>query len=119
VRILREALVQYRFHFGANTYRLFATMQMKGRWAENSHRRRCAGLGEHDFEEFQREDQGSRCFRARRALKEYAALQLRMAGQHFLDGRPFRAATRGLLSFTFNPAEIIRRLRRMRAAHAR
>jgi glycosyltransferase involved in cell wall biosynthesis len=114
VRILLEALVQYRFHFGANTYRLFATMQMKARWAEDSHHRRSQGLHEQTFEEFQRGDQGTRWFRARRGLKEFAALQLRMAGQHFLDGRPLHAAARGFLSFAFNPGEILNRLRRMR-----
>ena len=115
VRILLEPLVIYRFHLGANTYRLFALMQLKGRWAEDSHRRRTQGLPEQSFEQFSHLDRGTRSHRLRRALREFAALQLRMAGQHLLDGQNLRAYARGLLSFASNPAEILHRFRRIKA----
>jgi glycosyltransferase involved in cell wall biosynthesis len=116
VRILTDSLVIYRFHLGANTYPLFSTMQVKGRWAEDSHQRRRAGLPERTFDEFRAADRGGFGLRVRRAIREFAALNLRMAGQHLLDGRRAAAVARGALSFLANPGEIVGRFRRRRAA---
>lgn len=112
--ILEEPLVTYRFHLGANTYPLFAVMQSKGRWAEDSHRRRLEGQAERSFGEFQHSMAGSRGEQITRARTEFAKLQLRLAGQHYLDGEYVRATLRGFSSLLVDPVQIVQRVNNLR-----
>ena len=112
--LLEEPLVTYRFHLGANTYPLFALMQSKGRWAEDSHHRRTMGQPERSFAEFERAMRGNRRERLTRARTEFAKLQLRLAGQHYLDGEYARAALRGVSSLLFDPVQIVQRVKNLR-----
>lgn len=111
--ILEEPLVTYRFHFGANTYPLFSLMQSKGRWAEDSHQRRSQGLPERSFSEFQNATAGNTRQRIARIRSDFAKLQLRVAGQHYLDGEYIWAGARGAFSFLLNPSSVLHRLRRL------
>ena len=113
VLVLQEPLVAYRFQTSANTYRVFAEMQEKTRWTEDSYHRRRQGLPELTFEQFmeiQPKDGWSRL--ARRRI-DAAKLQMRTAGQNYLDGRYFAAAARLSAVLVLDPADIAGRMRRL------
>lgn len=114
VLVLREPLVAYRFHTSANTYRLFAEMQNKSRWTVDSYERRLRGEAELGFEQFLTAQRGNWWTRFERKRLDMARLHLRMAGQHYLDGRHVAASARLAAAILFNPQEIYWRVRRMR-----
>jgi glycosyltransferase involved in cell wall biosynthesis len=112
VLILREPLVAYRFQTSANTYRVFADMRQKSRWAKDSHRRRAQFVPELAFDQFmlsQPQDMWSRMGRRRR---DSSKLHMRAAGQRFLDGCYLAAAGHLLAAVLLDPADMARRARR-------
>jgi glycosyltransferase involved in cell wall biosynthesis len=114
VLVICEPLVTYRFHSGANTYRLFAPMQQKSRWAEDSYQRRLQDAPELTFEEFlaaQPDDWGTRLERRR---IDTAKLKMRTAGQNYLDGRYFSAACQLTAAAVLNPMDLVQRVARLR-----
>jgi glycosyltransferase involved in cell wall biosynthesis len=113
VLVVCEPLIAYRFHRDANTYRLFAEMQQKRYWTEDSHNRRLQNQPELSFEDFlvQRpKDILSRLQRHRIGLWK---LHTRMAGQHLLDGNYLRATANLTAASILNPIDISRRIRKM------
>jgi glycosyltransferase involved in cell wall biosynthesis len=109
--LLREPLVAYRFHAGANTYRLFHAMQERSRWVEDSALRRGRGEPELSFEAFVASRRlGLRDRVAERRL-DLAKLQMRRAGQEWLDGRDVAAAGRAAASLLLDPSIALRRAR--------
>jgi len=91
VHILPDALVRYRFHAGANTYRYFDRMQMTSRWAKDNAKRRRSGLEERSFEDYVDEARQSRWKLFNRRRKDAGRFYIRQAGHYFLDGRYGRA----------------------------
>jgi len=91
VHILPDALVLYRFHAGANTYKYFDRMQMTSRWAKDNARRRRSGLKERSFADYADEASRSRWKRLNRKRKDAGKFYIRQAGHYFLDGRYGRA----------------------------
>jgi len=114
VLVLREALVAYRFHTSANTYRLFAEMQNKSRWTVDSYERRLRQEPEQPFQEFLAAQPADWRTRFTQRRLDMARLHMRLAGQHYLDGRYLATATRLFAAILFNPQEILWRVRRMR-----
>jgi glycosyltransferase involved in cell wall biosynthesis len=88
VGIWQQSLVSYRFHTKANTYRLFYEMQQKSLWAEDSAFRRQKGFPELRLDEFLKSHRSALTDR----FAAYARWKLRLAGQHYLDGRNLRAS---------------------------
>ena len=112
VLVLRERLIAYRFHASANTYRVFAEMQEKTRWAEDSYLRRLKSLPELTLDEFRLSQSQNVWSRFRRYRKNSSRLHIRTAGQGYLDGRYITCVVHLLASVTLNPADIVRRARR-------
>jgi hypothetical protein len=115
VLVLQEVVEAYRFQTGANTYRVFSDMQTKTRWNKNCYERRSQGLPELSLEEFIRQEPKSSWFRLQRYRDEAAKLNLRTAGQHYLDGKYFAAAGRLSTAFLLDPNEFLQRALRMHA----
>jgi len=109
VLLLREALVRYRFHGAANTYRLFADMQNKSRWVEDCYRRRLLSRGELSFEEFMNGRALPWLARASERRLDRAKLHMRVAGQRYLDGRDGAALLHLCSSFILDPVTALRR----------
>jgi len=112
VLVIREPLVAYRFQTGANTYRVFAEMREKSRWVKDSNSRRQRCLPELTFDQFrlaQPKDGWSRLGRYRR---DSAKLQMRTAGQRYLDGRYLTAAAHLFAAVVLNPGDIAGRVSR-------
>jgi glycosyltransferase involved in cell wall biosynthesis len=112
VLVLREPLIAYRFHASANTYRVFADMCQKVRWAEDSYRRRQEATPELTLDEFMHSQPQDAWSRLRRYRKDSSKLHMRTAGQRYLDGRYIAAAGLLLVSGILNPVNIIWRIRR-------
>jgi glycosyltransferase involved in cell wall biosynthesis len=112
VLVLREPVVAYRFHGSANTYRLFADMQEKRRWAEDSYLRRMESLPELTLDEFRLAQPKDIWVRLRRYRKDTARLHMRTAGQRYLDGQHVAAAGHLFVAAVLHPAEMITRTRR-------
>jgi glycosyltransferase involved in cell wall biosynthesis len=113
VLVLQEPLVAYRFQTGANTYRVFAEMQEKARWTKDSYQRRLRGVSELTFHQFmttQPKDGWSRL--ARRRI-DAAKLQMRTAGQHYLDGRYFATAVHLSAALVLDPIDVAVRVKRL------
>ncbi len=110
--ILPEALVLYRFHAGANTYKYFDKMQMTSRWAKDNAIRRRAGLEERPFEEYIQEAKRSRWKHFNRKRKDAAKYHIRQAGQYFLDGQYLRVIVPFFLGALFDPRAIYNRFAR-------
>jgi glycosyltransferase involved in cell wall biosynthesis len=108
--VLQEPLVAYRFQTSANTYRVFAEMQEKTRWTEDSYRRRLRGVPELTFDQFIETQPKDRWSRLARRRIDTAKLQMRTAGQEYLDGRYFSAATHLSVAFVLDPADMARRV---------
>lgn len=113
VLLLKQQVVTYRFHGGANTYRLFSLMQDKSRWAVQSCHRRRQNLPELDFEAFMKSREQTRKERLLERIHDRAKLHMRLAGQRYLDGKDVQAALHAGLSFVLDPSNIIHRLQRM------
>jgi hypothetical protein len=103
---MREPLVAYRFHAASNTYQVFADMRQKMSWTRDSYHRRSQNLEELTFDQFLAA-QPQRMVRNR---IDTAKLQMRIAGQHYLDGRYFRSAGHLLAALTLDPKEIVERV---------
>jgi glycosyltransferase involved in cell wall biosynthesis len=112
VLVLREPVIAYRFHTSANTYRLFAEMQDKRRWAEDSYARRMESAPELTLDEFQMAQRKDVWVRLRRYRKDSARLHMRTAGQRYLDGKYIAGAGHLLIAAMLHPAEMITRIRR-------
>jgi glycosyltransferase involved in cell wall biosynthesis len=112
VLILREPMVDYRFHANANTYRTFADMSQKTRWAKDSYQRRFQSVPELTFEQFRLTQPQDFWSRLRRFRKDTSKLHMRTAGQRFLDGHYLSAAGHLLASVALNPVDLTRRIRR-------
>jgi hypothetical protein len=112
VLVLREAVAAYRFHTGANTYRLFAEMQEKRRWAEDSYMRRMQSAPELTLERFRLAQPNDFWLRLRHYRKDSSRLHMRTAGQRYLDGRYIAGAGHLIVSAVLHPAELIARIRR-------
>jgi glycosyltransferase involved in cell wall biosynthesis len=112
VLLLREALVRYRFHVAANTYRLFAVMQNKSRWVEDCYQRRLLSQEELTFEEFMQRRTLSWVERVSERRLDRAKLHMRVAGQRYLDGRDLAAFVHLCSSLIVDPATIYRRAKR-------
>lgn len=112
VLVLREPLIAYRFHSGANTYRVFADMCHKIRWAEDSYRRRQESIEELTLAQFRLTQPQDAWSRLRRYRKDSSKLHMRTAGQRYLDGRYIAGAGHLLASVVLNPVNLIRRLKR-------
>jgi glycosyltransferase involved in cell wall biosynthesis len=106
VLVMREPLVAYRFHAASNTYQVFADMRQKMSWTRDSYHRRSQNLEELTFDQFLAA-QPQRMVRNR---IDTAKLQMRIAGQHYLDGRYFRSAGHLLAALTLDPKEIVERV---------
>jgi glycosyltransferase involved in cell wall biosynthesis len=119
VRILSEPLVAYRFHLAANTYRDFSLGLAKSQWAEDSYLRRRRGEAERPFEEFLANRSETSGERRRRVRAERARLQIRLAGQRFLDGRDTVALVHAVAYLFLNPLGCWRRLRGLATSTAR
>ena len=113
ILVLREPLVAYRFHTSANTYRLFAEMQNKSRWTVDSYERRLRGEPELGFEQFLAAQPADWRARFEQRRLDMARLHMRLAGQHYLDGRHFAAAGRLIQAIILNPSNFFQRIRRM------
>jgi len=113
VLVVCEPLVAYRFHRDASTYRIFAEMQQKRYWTEDSHRRRVQNLPELSFEEFLAQLPTNIQARLRRRRLSLWKLHTRIAGQHLLDGNYLRAAVNLTAASVLNPIDISRRITRM------
>lgn len=113
VLVLREPLVAYRFHTSANTYRLFAEMQNKSRWTVDSYARRLRKEPEQAFDQFLAAQSGNWRTRFNERRLDMAKLHMRLAGQHYLDGRHFAAAARLGAAILLNPRDFLNRIRQM------
>jgi glycosyltransferase involved in cell wall biosynthesis len=113
VLVICQPLVTYRFHREASTYRIFAEMQQKKYWTEDSHSRRVQGLPELTFEEFVAQMPQSLRSRIQRHRIGSSKLLTRMAGQHLLDGKYLKAAISLTAASFLNPIDILRRIERM------
>jgi glycosyltransferase involved in cell wall biosynthesis len=113
VLVLQEPLVAYRFQKDANTYRVFAEMQDKTRWTEDSYRRRLNGAPELTFEQFVATQPKDRWSRFARFRIDRAKLQMRAAGQDYLDGQYFAAAVHLSAAIVLDPADMAKRLGRL------
>jgi hypothetical protein len=107
VLVVREPLVAYRFHATSNTYQVFANMRQKMSWTRDSYHRRSQNLEELTFDQFlaaqPKSMVGNRIDRGK--------LQMRMAGQYYLDGRYLRSAGHLLAALTLDPKDIVERVR--------
>jgi glycosyltransferase involved in cell wall biosynthesis len=112
VLVLREPLIAYRFHASANTYRVFADMCQKSRWAEDSWQRRQESGSELTLDQFRLAQPHDPWSRLRRYRKDASKLHIRTAGQRYLDGRYVAGAAHAFASFILHPTNIIRRIRR-------
>ncbi len=112
--LAQENLVAYRFHSGANTYRLFSVMQDKSRWVRDCHYRRQSGMQELKFEEYLKSRPLSRWARLQEQRVDLASLHLRVAGLHFLNGHDTLASLHTGLSFLFDPNNLWHRLRTLK-----
>ena len=110
--ILPDALVLYRFHASANTYRYFDRMQMASRWAEDNAKRRRSGREERSFEEYSREATQSRWKHLNRRRKDAGRFYIRRAGHYFLDGRYGQAVVPLVLGTLVAPYALCSRLSR-------
>jgi glycosyltransferase involved in cell wall biosynthesis len=110
VLIMREALIAYRFHAGANTYRTFLTMQQKSRWAMDSFEKRDQSLAELSFEEFVMNRKRGFGTMLNRSRKDFSRLQMRVAGQRLLDGHYISGVGHLLLSAALKPSNLLLRL---------
>jgi len=113
VLVLQEPLVAYRFQRSANTYRVFAEMQEKTRWTEDSYRRRLREIPELTFEEFMTTQAQNGWSRMARRRVDAAKLQMRVAGQEYLDGRYLTAAVHLSSAVALNPVDTARRVWRL------
>jgi glycosyltransferase involved in cell wall biosynthesis len=112
VHILPDALVLYRFHAGANTYRYFDRMQVASRWAKDNANRRRSGLEERSFEDYAREAMQSRWKLLNRRRKDAGRFYIRQAGHYFLDGRYGRAIFPFVIGTLVAPYSLCSRLSR-------
>jgi glycosyltransferase involved in cell wall biosynthesis len=112
VLILREAVIAYRFHTGANTYHVFAEMQEKVRWAEDSYVRRMESRPELTLDQFRLTQPRDFWTRLRRFRKDSSRLHMRTAGQRYLDGRYIAGAGHVFASVLLHPVNAIRRVKR-------
>jgi len=113
VMVVCEPLVAYRFHRDANTYRIFAEMQRKRYWTEDSHRRRVQNLPELSFQEFLTQLPRNIPARLQRRRLGLWKLHTRIAGQHLLDGNYLRAAVNLTAASVLHPIDISKRIGRM------
>jgi glycosyltransferase involved in cell wall biosynthesis len=113
VLVLCEPLVAYRFRMGANTYRVFSEMQQKSRWTINSHQFRVEGKPELTFEAFLAQEPKSYRFRLAQYQARSAKLQMRLAGQYYLDGNYIRSAAKLCMAAVLDPGNIITRVIRL------
>ncbi len=112
ILILREPLIAYRFQTGANTYQVFAQMWEKARWTKDSYRRRLQSIPELTFDEFRLSQPNDLWSRCGRYCRDSSKLQMRTAGQRYLDGRYLAGAGHLLAAALLNPAEIAGRVMR-------
>ncbi len=112
VLVMREPLIAYRFQTGANTYRVFAEMREKTRWARDSYWRRLQSMSELSLEEFKISQPQDIWSRLERYRKDSSKLRMRIAGQRFLDGRYVAATGHLFVAVVLNPAEIVGRVER-------
>jgi len=110
VLLINEALVAYRLHLGANTYRLFLHDQDKSRWAEDSYRRRLTGATELPFESFVAGSRQRRWSGWTQGITDRAKLHMRIAGQHYLDGRDGAALMHAAMATVLDPVSVGRRV---------
>lgn len=113
VLLLREAIMAYRFHAGANTYPLFALMQDKAAWVEHCHWQRAHGAPEPAFDQFLAARKENCWRRWQRRRVNSGKLHMRLAGQHYLDGRDLLAASRLITAFILDPGNLVRRVRNL------
>jgi glycosyltransferase involved in cell wall biosynthesis len=110
--ILPDALVLYRFHAGANTYRYFDRMQMTSRWAKDNAQRRRSGLDERSFGDYVDGAMQSRWALLNRRRKDAGRFYMRQAGQYLLDGRYRRAVFPLVIGTLVTPYALYSRLTR-------
>jgi len=113
VLVLQEPLVAYRFQTSANTYRVFAEMQEKTRWTEDSYHRRVQGVPELTFDQFMMTQPQNGWSRLARRRIDTAKLQMRIAGQDYLDGQYLAAGLHLSAAVMLNPADMAGRLWRL------
>lgn len=112
VLVIREPLVAYRFQAGANTYRVFAEMREKSRWVRDSNSRRQQSLPELTFDQFRLAQPNDGWSRLGRYCRDSAKLQMRTAGQRYLDGRYLTAAAHLVAAVVLDPGDIAGRVSR-------
>jgi len=110
VHILPDALVRYRFHASANTYRYFDRMQQTSRWAKDNAKRRRSGGEERSFEDYAREATQARWTLLNRRRKDAGRFYIRQAGHYFLDGRYGRAVFPLVIGSLVAPSAVCSRL---------
>jgi len=111
--VICEPLVAYRFHASANTYRVFADMREKSRWAEDSYLRRQASTPELTFEQYRRTAARNIWTQLRHFRKDSSALHMRIAGQKYLDGSYIAGACHLLASIILRPSAFVMRIRHL------
>ncbi|MFY9852623.1 MAG: glycosyltransferase family 2 protein [Terracidiphilus sp.] len=112
VLILREPLVAYRFQSDANTYKVFADMRDKSRWAKDSYHRRLQGLPELTIEQFRLSQPRDLWSRMGRRSRDSSKMHMRIAGQRFLDGRYLAASGHLARAVLADPSNITARIKR-------
>ncbi len=118
VGVIRESLVDYRFHNRANTLRTFSVMQDKRRWVESCYEARLQGRPEPtEAQYFQRKVSVYR--RLNRLRKDYHRYFSRLAGGSYLEAQHMQFLLYAALSFLLSPARIISRILRAVASRAR
>lgn len=113
VGVVEEALVGYRIHLSANTYKHFSKMQFAMRWANANHVRRTQGQEEIPFEEYARSYKRNWCKYANRQRKDYGKLFMRKAGDLYLHRHRCRSMGFLLISFLLRPWVSVSRLYRI------
>jgi glycosyltransferase involved in cell wall biosynthesis len=113
VLVLCEPLMNYRFHEGASTYRVFSVAHHMAAWTMDSRSRRLRHEPELTFEEFLRTLPADPWSRLKRYCAFSARTHMRIGGQRFLDGKYLAAAAHFSASALLNPGNIAGRIKRL------
>jgi len=123
IGMIEVPLVAYRFHAKSSTWRMFAEMEEKGRWAKNCYTLRQDGQSELSFGKFIKSDREKRKLFRRKLHLAYRYL-VRAGGARYLDGETLRSIALFTVAATLRPGPLVQRVirassprRRMRNKH--
>ena len=109
IGMIEVPLVAYRFHAKANTWRIFAEMLDKSRWAKNCFIMRQDGRSETSFDKFIKSDRETSNLFRRKLHYAYQYL-VRAAGARYLDGETIRAIALFAVAATLRPGPLVQRV---------